>query len=383
MSIPEGAPGISGAVKHKVVHLTSAHPRDDIRIFFKECRSLAGGGYDVHLVVADGLGDAELDGVSIHDVGRLPGRLNRMLRSTRRVLAVAKKLDGDLYHLHDPELLTIALQLKRLGKRVVFDAHEDVPKQLLGKPYLRPWVLRILSWLFAEFECIVCSRLDGIIAATPSIREKFKKINSNTVDINNFPMLGELDSGLSWEEKAPEVCYVGSIVAIRGIRELVRALEYLDGSIRLNLVGTFAEPAVESEVKGYAGWTHVNPLGLKDRQGVCDVLGRSVAGLVTLHPVINYLDALPIKMFEYMSAGIPVIASDFPLWREIIEGSGCGILVNPERPEEIAEAINYLVLHPAEAERMGANGQTSVVDRYNWAVEERRLLDYYGRLIVD
>lgn len=383
MFTPEIAKRGHYATKLKVVHLTSAHPRDDIRIFHKECRSLFGGGYDVHLVVADGLGDAESLGVSIHDAGRLPGRLNRMFKTTRSVLTLARGLDGDLYHLHDPELLLIALQLKRLGKRVIFDAHEDVPKQLLGKPYLRPWILRILSRLFAGFERTVCSQLDGVIAATPSIRDKFKRLNSNTLDINNFPMLGELDAGLPWADKAAEVCYVGSIAAIRGIRELVQALECLNGSVRLNLVGAFVEPDVESEVRRYTGWAYVNPLGVKDRKGVRDVLGRSLAGLVTLHPVINYLDALPIKMFEYMSAGIPVIASDFPLWREIVEGSGCGILVNPESPAEIAEAVSYLVSHPAEAQRMGANGRASVVHRYNWAVEERKLLEYYGRLMAD
>jgi glycosyltransferase involved in cell wall biosynthesis len=383
MSIPDGAVVSASATKLKVVHLTSAHPRDDIRIFYKECRSLAGGGYDVHLVVADGLGDAESSGVFIHDAGRLQGRLNRMFRTTKSVLTLAKALDGDLYHLHDPELLMVALQLKRLGKRVIFDSHEDVPKQLLGKPYLKPWALRLLAWLFARFEHIVCSRLDGIVAATPSIRDKFKRINPNTLDINNFPMLGELDSGRPWSGKQSEVCYVGSIAAIRGVRELVRAVECLGGTVRLNLVGAFAEPAIEAEVREYPGWLYVNPLGIKDRQGVRDVLGRSVAGLVTLHPVINYLDALPIKMFEYMSAGIPVIASDFPLWREIVEGSGCGILVNPERPSEIAEAINYFVSHPAEAERMGKSGRASVLDRYNWAAEEKKLLDYYSRSSFD
>lgn len=128
-------------------------------------------------------------------------------------------------------------------------------------------------------------------------------------------------------------------------------------------------------------WAVVNELGFVDRKGVRDVLGRSFAGLVTLHPVPNYLDALPVKMFEYMAAGIPVIASDFPLWREIIESSQCGVCVNPMKPEEIAQAVDRLVNNPAEARQLGENGRRAVLDRYNWAVEEKKLFQLYEYIL--
>ncbi len=95
----------------------------------------------------------------------------------------------------------------------------------------------------------------------------------------------------------------------------------------------------------------------------------------------NHVDAQPNKMFEYMSAGIPVIASDFPLWREIIEGCGCGICVDPLDPKKIAEAIDYLVDNPEIARRMGENGRKAVYDRYNWDVEEKKLLALYDSLL--
>lgn len=365
----------------RVVHLTSAHPRDDIRVFLKECRSLAGRGHEVTLVVADGRGDELRDGVTITDVGRSTGRLDRMFKATRRVYRQAVALDADLYHLHDPELLPVGLKLKRRGKKVVFDAHEDVPKQLLGKHYLHPLLRRILSWGFAHFEHYACARFDGVVTATPYIRDKFLAINPRSVDINNFPMIGELESAVSWQDKADEVCYVGSIAQIRGVKELVRAMESTRTSARLNLVGGFAEAQVEAEVRTYPGWSRVNALGVQDRPGVREVLGRSVAGVVTLHPVSNYLDALPIKMFEYMSAGIPVIASDFDLWKTIVQESHCGLCVDPLDPAAIASAIDHLVSHRAEAEKMGANGRQAVLSRYNWAREEAKLIGFYDRLL--
>lgn len=365
----------------RVVHLTSAHPRDDIRIFLKECRSLSVHGHEVFLVVADGCGNEVLNSVKIVDIGLPIGRIDRMFKVTQKVFFKAVELDADIYHLHDPELLPIGLKLKRLGKKVVFDAHEDVPKQILGKSYIHPWVRRILSWGFCHFERYACSRFDGVVTATPYIRDKFFKINHRSIDINNFPMIGELESSVTWREKAKEVCYVGNIAEVRGINELVLAMESTRTAVRLNLVGGFSEPQVESKVRGYKGWENVNYLGVQDRLGVREVLSRSVAGLVTLHPIPNYLDALPIKMFEYMSAGIPVIASSFDLWQSIIEETNCGLCVDPLDPLSVAEAIDYLVDHPVEAGQMGEKGRRAVLSRYNWAQEEKKLLNFYDEIL--
>lgn len=342
---------------------------------------MAGHGHEVMLVVADGRGDEVRDGITITDVGRSSGRIDRMFKVTWRVSRKALALGADIYHLHDPELLPVGLKLKRRGCKVVFDAHEDVPKQILGKHYLYPWVRRILSWGFAHFEHYACSRFDGVVTATPFIRDKFLAINSCSVDINNFPMIGELESAVAWQDKADEVCYVGSIAQIRGVKELVRAMEFTRTQARLNLVGGFAEMQVEAEVRMYPGWGKVRALGVQNRPGVREVLGRSVAGVVTLHPVSNYLDALPIKMFEYMSAGIPVIASDFDLWRAIVQECKCGLCVDPLDPAAIASAIDHLVSHRAEAETMGRNGRYAVLSRYNWACEEVKLLEFYERIL--
>lgn len=364
----------------RVVHLTSVHARGDTRIFVKQCRTLAQHDYRVALVVADGKGEAILDGISITDVGRPEGRIDRMLHTTRKVYRRAVALDGDIYHLHDPELIPVGLRLKRLGKTVIFDAHEDVPKQLLSKPYLSAGARRVLSLAFSRFERSACARLDGIVAATPSIRDKFLLIHPGTVDVNNYPLPSEFDAAARWVDKAPEVCYVGGIGATRGIRELLRACALLRTPTRLSLAGNFSETRLEAEMVAEPGWQRVERHGHLDRGGVRRVMARAVAGLVTLHPTSNYLESLPVKMFEYMAAGIPVIASGFPLWRAIIDGERCGLCVDPLDPQAIADAIDFLASHPEIAREMGENGRRAILANYNWAAQAARLIEFYGVL---
>jgi glycosyltransferase involved in cell wall biosynthesis len=368
-------------MKH-IAHLTTAHTRIDTRIFLKECCSLVEAGFKVTLVVADGKGNQIKEGVQIRDVGSFQdGRINRLRNGTRSVFDEASKIDADLYHLHDPELIPAGLKLKRLGKRVIFDAHEDLPKQMLGKPYLNKPLLWILSQCLTVYETWACAKFDAIIAATPFIREKFIKINPKTIDINNFPLLHELENISSWSEKSEEVCYVGGITKIRGIHEVCASLSLMTTRVKLNLVGSFSDSKTEKNVKSMPGWQKVNELGFIDRDGVRTVLSRSRAGLVTFHPLPNHIDAQPNKMFEYMSAGIPVIASDFPLWREIIERNNCGILVDPLDPARIAHAIDYLISNPNDAERMGKNGRSSVMERYNWEIEKKKLFNIYNQIL--
>lgn len=370
----------SGRVR--IVHMTSAHPRYDTRILFKMCRSLAETGFSVTLVVADGLGPEVWNGVEILDVGQAKGRLERMIASARRVQALALQLDADVYHFHDPELLPAGAALRRRGKTVIYDAHEDLGRDILSKTYL-PGIARPVVASVAElFERGLSGKLSAVIGATPVIADRFRRQGNLAIDVNNYPILGELqsDSRSGDQRSRVDVCYLGGIAAVRGIREMVMAMSSTRTGARLLLAGEFSEPGIEAEVQQFPGWSRVDYLGFLDRSEVRATLGRAAAGLVTLHPTPAYRDALPVKMFEYMSAGLPVIASDFPLWRSIIDGAGCGLLVNPMDPSAIATAIDWINEHPTEARAMGDRGRDAIVERYNWGREAQNLFALYHRL---
>lgn len=366
----------------KICHLTSAHPRFDIRIYRKECVSLQ-KEFDVHLIVADDKGDQLINELHIYDVGKETGRLNRFLKTPKKILKKAISLDAAVYHLHDPDLLLIAKKLKKKGKIVIFDAHEDIPKQLLSKPYLSKWKAKIVSKLFAVYEKLITKKLDYIITATPFIRDKFLTFHTSVIDINNFPLEGELHAEKSnWNHKKNKLAYVGGISKIRGIEEVILSLKYVEGNDEiLQLVGEFSESETSRRAHLIPSFERVNELGFLTREDIKNLLAECMVGIVTFLPVPNHIEAQPNKMFEYMSAGLPVIGSNFPLWKEIIEGNKCGICVDPTQPKEIAKAIQYIFDHPEEAEEMGKNGVAAIQRKYNWSAEEKKLISTYRSIL--
>jgi glycosyltransferase involved in cell wall biosynthesis len=366
--------------ENTVCHLTSVHRRYDTRIFIKECRSLAKKGYDVSLIVADGNGNEQKDGVKIIDIGKPSSRLNRVLFTPKKILKKALDLDASVYHFHDPELFGIALKLVRRNKKVIYDSHEDLPLQILNKPYIPLLIREPVSRLLEYFENRVASKISGVITVTPQIKNRFLKKNKKVAEIRNFPLVEEFEiSNLNKNEKGDFVCYVGGISKIRGILSMVEAMKF-SHKVKLLLGGKFESNVIREKAIKSDGWRHVNELGFLNRDEVIRTLQRSVAGLVVLEPTQSYLTSIPVKMFEYMSAGIPVIASDFIFWRELIEEENCTLFVDPLKPEEIGEAIQELIQDKKRAYEMGLRGQKAVLNKFNWSVEEKKLVEFYENI---
>jgi glycosyltransferase involved in cell wall biosynthesis len=368
----------------RVCHLTSVHRADDVRIFAKECRTLARAGYQVHLV-AVAAQDGTRDGVVVHNAGRRRGgRLRRMSAAVWSIYRFAVELDAELYHLHDPELLPTGVMLLGAGKRVVYDSHEDLPRDLLSKRYLGR-ARRLLSRPVELLENEACRRLSAIVAATPTIGDRFAAVNPRTIVVNNFPLIDEFagSSRVEWADRARRIAYVGGISSHRGIAEAVEAMAQLPADLEgtLDLAGTFADSALREALTRTAGWRRVKEHGVLDRDGIRRLLLSARAGLVGFHPTPAQLAAQPIKMYEYMAAGIPVIASDFPLWRDLVAGAECGVLVDPLDPQSIAAAVEFVLMREREAEAMGRRGRELVEARCNWRPEGEKLVRLYDDLL--
>lgn len=368
----------------RIVHLTTVHPRADIRILVKEARTLAKEtDHEVVLVVADGKGDAvDESGVRIVDIGATVGGRAGRLATAWRATGALRRLRPDVVHFHDPELIPVGILAKLRGARVVYDVHEDFPRAVMGRAWIPSPARKVVALVIRAGEAVAARVCDRVAAATPVIAERFP--SGRTVLVQNFPILDELrpsEPPLSFVERPPHFTYLGTLSVERGAAVAVQAIERLNRpDARLVLAGTFSPASLENELQDLPGWGRTEFRGLLDRSQVASLLTSTRAGLVTFHPLPNHVDAQPNKMFEYMSAGLPVIASDFPLWRRIVSGEGCGLLVDPLDPTSIAEALQWILAHPEEAEEMGRRGQAAVCSRYRWAEEGSRMLEMYAAL---
>lgn len=369
---------------YRIVHLTSAHEEWDARIFHKECCSLARAGYEVIALGNHACNDI-INGVRLRGLGWSSGRVQRMTVKLIGICREAFRAAGDLYHLHDPELLIVGLFLRAAGKRVVYDIHEDLPRTVLLKTYIAKPVRKPLMWTAELVENAAARRMSGLIAATPAIANRFYATNGNTVVVNNYPILDEFtpSTALEWKSRDPAVTFIGGIAEERGIHEMLAAMDLLPRNLgaRLELAGWFSVAGLLTDLAASSQWQHVHWHGQLDRNGTASLLKRVRAGLVLYHPEKSHVVSQPTKLFEYLAAGIPVIASDFPLWRRIIEEAGCGILVDPHDTRAIAIAIERLITNPTEAEAMGQRGRKAVEAHFNWANEEQTLLSFYSSLL--
>jgi glycosyltransferase involved in cell wall biosynthesis len=223
----------------------------------------------------------------------------------------------------------------------------------------------------------------AIVAATPQIAEHFPA--AKTITIHNYAIADELllPDPTPYVERAPAFVYPGVIARIRGIEEVIHAIQLVsaDADVRLDLAGPFVPAEFCDALQDLPGWRHVRYHGTVGRRELARLMGSARCGLVLHHPIPNEVDALPIKLFEYMGAGLPVIVSDFRPLRRIVDAEECGLVVDQSNPEAIAEAMRWILSHPAEAETMGQNGRRAVLKEYNWEKESKKLLSLYERLL--
>ena len=328
----------------KIIQVTILHPRHDVRIYQKISKSLA-KKYNVILLCADGKGNEIKNSIEILDLGILK-KSNFFLRILLNFRLIIKcfSLKGDCYHFHDPELIFGGILLRLFNYKVIFDSHEHIPDDLLDKYYIPKNFTLIISSAYALLEKFLLKFYSGLIAATPYIRDHLSKINNNTIDICNYPVLNnpkEKDKEeVQQSNNLNYICYVGAISKTRGIQGLVQALELTKNKVILNLAGNFSPASFEHELKNLPGWRHVNYLGFIKKNILMSKYSNKL-GIIPFLDTPNHRHAQPNKMFEYMFYKLPIACSNFNLWKSIVENNYYGITFDPSSPHSIAKIIDF------------------------------------------
>ncbi len=367
---------------YKIAHLTTVHPRFDTRIFWKECRSLAAAGHLVTLIVADGNGYELRDKVTILDIGT--SSTNRWLKIGFLWLRMLRQLTlvkADIYHFHDPELIPIGILLKLAGKKVIYDAHEDVALDIQTKVWIKPSMRYLIGKFFDVFEKTSSKFFDAVITVAPNLLKKFARVNSSSFEVRNFPMIEDLSFAktANYERKKNQLLYVGSLTKVRGASKMLDALLHLDAN--LVLAGTFSPPSLLEECQKHPAWSKVKYLGFCSREQIIALCQESALGYALIQEDKNLMTGYPVKLFEYMSCELPVIVSDFPLWREIVEGAQCGLAINQYEVANIVAATEKILSDADLRNKMGQNGKEAVLKKYNWPQEEQHLLNVYEQIL--
>ena len=371
---------------YKICHFTSAHKSDDVRIFRKECTSLAKNpDFDVYLVAR---GESrEENGVHVIGVGEPPAsRYKRMTSFAKEIAKAAEALNADIYHFHDPELLPYGAKLAKQGKKVIFDSHENTYEQIMIKPYI-PMALRSgVASFYKSMENKWIKPLEGVIF--PEDDSPFEGIAKRTVCIDNTPILEELTFDKEMPEQAVhkdsrefKVCHVGSLTYERGISHLIKAC-YKAG-VTLILAGNYSDENYQRELEQDESYKCVDYRGFANRSQVMDIYREASCGASTLLNIGQYYTAknMPTKVYEYMAVELPIILSRNPFAEELMKEYEFAILVDPENPDEIAEAIKSLSENEEQRKKLIEAGKLAVKEKYNWAVDEARLFRLYEEVL--
>jgi glycosyltransferase involved in cell wall biosynthesis len=373
----------------KIAMLTTAHQALDVRIFYKEVISLSQSGHAITLFAQD---DPQVREVTdAHNIVFVPlsgsgGRVRRC----RQLLGLLRKHGRrfDAWHFHDPELLPLMWPWRLLvsrGTRLVYDAHEDLPKSLAARRWVPGPFKRLMNACVTLGEHALVSGMDAVIAATEPIRARLAQTCALAIVAHNYPRLAvetELGRRAHSATRTGELrlIYSGAMVPERGVPQMLEAMRQLGGKpISMELLGWWPSPEFERDMRSLATdrisfRAHVPFSEVRAHMDAADV------GLVCSQPTKAYVEALPLKMFEYMQAGLPVIVPDFPVLREIVELAGCGIAVDSTDPAAIVGAIQLLAADPDLRSRMGNAGQRAIKERYSWEREAVGLAATYRQL---
>jgi glycosyltransferase involved in cell wall biosynthesis len=371
----------------RICHVCSGHRDDDARVFERECASLAETGYDVHLLANSSMRHSySRQGVTVHPVPQFSTRRERLL-GRRRIAESASALCPDIYHVHEPELLGAVLACAR-GKPVIWDVHEIYVDEIRAKPWIPKPLRPLVGVIWDRMERSMVRQCAAVVAATEWLAPRYRKLHDRVVVLNNFPRLPDKVDSVSLVRRENALVFTGTIAPNRGVLETIQAMAILKRKamvVTLDLAGTpntreyLNELMQEAEHLGVrANITlhgHLTLGRTRSLQQTCGI------GMVAHLMSEGNLVGCPVKLYEFMMFGLPLVYSDIPVFVSVAGESDAGISVIPGHPEQIAVAIESLLLNPAMARRFGENGRNAIYERFNWNHEWPKLRDLYLQLV--
>jgi len=369
-----------------VCHITSVHRAFDDRIFYKECLSLSEFGYRVVLLAINKQNELTR-GVEIIGVKDIHSRFLRIMIRPVYFLIKSLVIRADIYHLHDPELLPIGLILKILGKKVIYDIHELVYYSIDDKSYLKNKSFKfIIKFFYMKLEKISILLFDSVVLAEDGYydyyHETYRKIWRKFYFIRNYPVTEIIHQVNAFNKtivNSITVIYAGLLASSRVIHTIIESFNYCQSRINLWLLGKWENDSYFMQCSGLPNWRLVTYFGnLKPEEAYAYMKSADI-GIALLLPIKNYLTSLPVKSFEYMACGIPVIISDFPYYRRIFSDSV--LYTEPQNPKLIAQQIDLLAQNKSLREKLVKKCNSEIISNRAWETEKEHLLTLYDSVL--
>lgn len=373
----------------KICFLVHAGETFHARMFYKDAISLNNAGYEVHICAPNKEKYKKVKNINIWGIYKRKNKWDR-LRPLFNLYRIGKRINADAYCCYSPEALIVGVALKKILKvKLLYCALEYYPEANALVSY---WLFKPIIYLFFYFlEWYLCKSVEYVFSAHKYLCQRYRRW-TNTIWIASFPSLNIIKK---WNTQiknnrinTEKLIYIGGIHPVKGIFEMIETMFYLKykyPTLKLCIIGYFYSSNIKIEVK-----KRINKLKLTKKIVFIGkipnpefgkyISGKDIAGLKLDHPKSKNIHVIGDKFFEYAGMGMPVVASNVPATKEIIDKYKCGLLVNSKDPKDIAKAIIYLLENPNVAKEMGERGKKAVFTKYNWEKESKKMIQVYKKL---
>lgn len=288
------------------------------------------------------------------------------------------KLRPQVVHIFVAELLPLAFVFKWFGAKIIYEVQENLYKKIPTKNYNKGWLFRRLFTFFDQK-----ARKDfNFVFTEDAYLQEYNNLKNNYAIVHNF-------AKIEWAEKvlpstpSLDFVYMGVISLERAFDTIILAFGLLIKkypTIKLHLFGR-----LNLNPEDVTGFNLVKNnfifYGYTDQEKAFEIAKNTVAGLAILKPIGDYPDSYPSKIFDYMALSLPVITSDFEIYKQVIDASNCGFCISPFDAPMLAQKMSWLIENPTQCQVFGQNGRNAILEKYNWETEATKLVNLYKNTI--